>query len=290
MIFQTPSTVATWGDYGLAALKVVLFVALLAALWELINVLTRFDDEQELFDRRNVGYAVVRSAIVLAQAVAMLPLLGVTDGGWTDVWALLGWGAAILVVMVAVNSVVDAVVRHPGGLSSMDRTSLSAAVRKAGVYLAAGLVFQGALSGTAPDLGQAVAATAVFGGLGLVALVVAFVVMGLVLPIGRPRRGAADPTLAGAIVSAGVLIGLGLVLRGAIAGDFVSWGSGLLGFAVTFVAGFVGLVLVVFLVDLLIIRRRRLRDIVARDEVIPAVVMAVMVVAVALGASTAVVL
>ena len=61
---MTTDTVPTWGEYGFAALEVVLFVLLLAALWELINALTRFDDEKELFDRRNVPYALVRSAIV----------------------------------------------------------------------------------------------------------------------------------------------------------------------------------------------------------------------------------
>ncbi|WP_111765775.1 hypothetical protein [Nakamurella deserti] len=284
---MTIDTVPTWGDYGFAALKVVLFVALLVALWELVNALTRFDDEKELFDRGNLPYALVRVAIVLAQAIATVPLLGVTDGGWNDVGALLGWGAAIVVVLVGLNFVVDALVRHPGGLAALDRASVSSAVVKAGMYLAAGLVLHAALSGSAPSLGQAIASTAVFAVLGLVALVLAYRLLGLVLPLGR-RRGATPP-LAGAIVSAGVLIGLGLVLRSAIAGDFSGWGSGLLGFAVTFVAGFLGLVVVVLLVDLVLIRSRRLRQIVAQDEVLPAVVMSALVVAVALGASTVVV-
>ncbi len=286
---MTTDTVPTWGEYGFAALEVVLFVLLLAGLWELINVLTRFDDEKELFDRRNVPYALVRSAIVAAQAVAMLPLLQVTNGGWDDVWSLLGWGVAILVVMLGVNAVVDLLIAHPGGLSALDRTSLSAAVLKAGVYLASGLVFHAALSGTAPTLAQAIASTAVFAALGLVALVVAFRLLGLLGLFGRRGRAVGEVSLAGSIVSAGVLIGLGLVLRSAIAGDFTGWGSGLLGFAVTFVAGLVGLALVVLLVDLLIVRSRRLRRIVENDEVLPAVVMAVMVIAVALGASTVVV-
>lgn len=283
---MTIDTVPTWGDYGFAALKVVLFVALLVALWELVNALTRFDDEKELFDRGNLPYALVRVSIVLGQAIATVPLLGVTDGGWNDVGALLGWGAAIVVVMIGLNFVVDALVRHPGGLSALDRTSVSSAVVKGGMYLAAGLVLHAALSGSAPSLGQAIASTAVFALLGLVALVLAYRLLGLVLPLGR-RRGATPP-LAGAIVSAGVLIGLGLVLRSAIAGDFAGWGSGLLGFAVTFVAGFIGLVVVVLLVDLVLIRSRRLRQIVADDEVLPAVVMSALVVAVALGASTVV--
>ena len=286
---MTLDTVPTWGDYGFAAIKAVLFVVLLVALWELINVLTRFDDEKELFDRRNLPYTVVRVSIVLAQAVATLPLLGVTGGGWGDVGALLGWGAAVLVVMLGLNAVVDALVRHPGGLSALDRTSTAAAVVKGGMYLAAGLVVHGALSGTAPSFGEALAATVVFAVLGLLALVVAFRLLALVLPL---RRQAADGSvsLAGSIVTAGVLVGLGLVLRSAIAGDFAGWGSGLLGFAVTFVAGFVGLVVVVLLVDLVIIRSRRLRQIVDADEVLPAVVMCAMVVAVALGASTVVVI
>ncbi len=285
---MTLDTVPTWADYGFAAIKVVLFVALLVALWELINVLTHFDDEQELFDRHNLPYAVVRVSIVLAQAVAMLPLLGVTRGGWGDVGASLGWGAAVLLVMIGVNAVVDALVRHPGGLKALDRTSTASAVVKGGMYLAVGLVLHGALSGSAPSFGEAVAATAVFALLGVIALVVAVRVLALVLPL-RRRRADGEPSLAGAIVTGGVLVGLGLVLRSAIAGDFAGWGDGLLGFAVTFVAGLVGLVVVVVLVDLAIIRSRRLRQIVDADEVLPAIVMSAMVIAVALGASTVVV-
>ena len=282
------ASVPTWGEYGLAAVKVLLFVLLLVALWELINVLTHFDDEHELFEKRNAPYAIVRISIVLGQAIAMTPLLGVTSGGWSDVGTLLGWGVGVLVALLLVNLVIDRVVKHPGGLSAVHQSSMAAAVVKGGVLLASGLVFHAALSGTAPSIGIAVASTAVFSVLGLAGLVLAYFVLGFLGPFARRGRQNDDSALAAAIVSAGVLIGLGLVMRTAIAGDFTTWADGLIGFAVTFVAGFVLLVVVVWLIDLLIIRSRHMNQIVANNEVLPAVVMSSMVVAVALGVGSVV--
>ncbi|GAA2010106.1 DUF350 domain-containing protein [Nakamurella flavida] len=282
------ASVPTWGEYGLAALKVLVFVLLLVALWELINALTRFDDEHELFEKRNAPYAVVRVSIVLGQAFAMTPLLGVTAGGWSDVGTLLAWGVGVLVALLLVNLVVDRVVKHPGGLSAVHQSSMAAAVVKGGVLLASGLVFRSALSGTAPSIGIAVASTAVFAVLGLAGLVLAYWVLGFLGPFRRRGQQDDGSDLAAAIISAGVLVGLGLVMNTAIAGDFTGWTDGLLGFAVTFVAGFVLLVAVVWVIDLLIIRSRHMNQIVQNNEVLPAVVMSAMVVAVALGVGSVV--
>lgn len=281
-------SVPSWGEYGLAAVKVVVFVLLLVALWELINALTHFDDEHELFEKRNAPYAIVRIAVVLGQAIAMTPLLGVTGGGWSDVGTLAAWGVGVLVALLLVNLVTDRVVRHPGGLSAVHQSSMAAAVVKGGVLIASGLVFHAALSGTAPTVGIAVAASAVFAVLGLAGLILAYWLLGFLGPFRHRGRQGDDSGLAAAVVSAGVLIGLGLVMRTAIAGDFISWADGLLGFAVTFVGGFVLLVIVVWLIDLLIIRSRHLKQIVAGNEVLPAIVMSAMVVSVALGVGSVV--
>ncbi|WP_456238373.1 DUF350 domain-containing protein [Nakamurella leprariae] len=286
MITDQPYVLPDWESWGLAGLKILLFVGLLAALWELINALTHVDDEQELFTRRNVPYAVVRIALVAAQAIAMVPLLGYTTGAfWSELGTLAGWGVGILVVLLALGAVGNRVLGvGPAPSASAGSAALPAAVVQGGFLVAAGLVFHAALSGTAPSIGTAIASSLVFAALGLVALLLAHVVMMTIGPFGRHVRPQGS-NLATAVMTAGVLIGLGLVLRTAISGDFMGWGAGLAGFAVTAVAGLIGLLVLVWLIDLLIIRSRHMRDIVGRDEVLPAVVMATMVVAVSLGVS-----
>ncbi len=272
-------------DYSLAGLKIVVFVAFLVLTWIVLDRLTSFDDEKELFVKKNAAYATVRIGILLAQAIALLPLLAVNTGQvWTDVRPLLGWGAGASIVLIGLNRVFDLAIRRSRGLDSLLTESLADSVVKAGLYIATGLVINAALSGTAPDLLTSVLATLVFGLLGFVAVVLGYVLLGLVGPFAR-RRTEGSANLAAAILAAGVLVALGLMLRLAVAGDFAGWGSGLAGFAVTAVLGYVLLVLLIFVVDRLVVRSRTLGQIVAENEAVAAAVMAAMLICVGLAFS-----
>ena len=273
----------TVGQYSLAALKVVVFVAFLVAMWVALDVLTTFDDEKELFDRSNVAYALVRISILLAQAIALLPLLA-TDSGqvWTDIRPLLGWGAGASVVLVGLNWVFDRAVHRTGGRDGLLTESAADSAVKAGLYIASGLVINAALSGTAPDLGTSVLATLVFGVLGMTAVVGGYLLLGILGPF-RRRRTWGEANLAASVLSAGVLVAVGFMLRLAVAGDFQGWGPGLAGFAVTAVLGYVLLILLIYVVDLFVVRSRTLAQIVAGNQVVAATVMAFMLICVGLG-------
>lgn len=271
-----------FGDYALAALKIVIVVAFLVLLWVIIDRVTAFDDERELFQNRNVAYAVVRISIVAAQAIALLPLIGSVSGNfWSDIGPLLAYGAGATVVLLALNWVFDATIHHHGGMDALSTTSMADAVAKGGFYVASGLIFNAALSGIAPSLGEAIAATIVFSALGFVALLAGYALLGLIGPF-RRRKQLGTENLAASIISAGVVVGLGFVLRLAIAGDFNGWGSGLVGFLVTFVIGYVLLVLLIFVIDIAVVRSKNLREIVGQNEVPAACVMAGMLIALGL--------
>jgi len=273
----------TFGDYAVAALKVLIVVLLLVILWLIIDKITSFDDEKELFGNRNMAYAVLRISIVACQVVALLPLVAVNTGGsvWDDVGPLLGWGVAVTVVVLLLNLLLDRVFHRGGGSGELAGISMADAVSRGGLYIATGLIFNAALSGSAPSLDQAIAASIVFAALGLVALLIGYLVLGLIGPFrGRRKQGTND--LAASILSAGVVVGLGFILRLAIAGDFSGWGSGVVGFAVTFVLGYVLLVVLIFVLDLVLVRSHNLRQIVDGNETVAASVMAAILVAVAL--------
>ena len=274
-VLTTKYNVPGFGDYALAALKILIVVALLVALWALIDRITSFDDERELFQNKNMAYAVVRIGIVVAQAIALLPLIGVVSGNfWSDIGPLLGWGVGVTVVLLVLNPVFDATIHHHGGMDALSTATMSDAV-------ASGLIFNAALSGSAPSIGQGIAAAIVFSALGFAALLAGYALLGLLGPF-RRRKQLGENNLAASIISAGVVVGLGFTLRLAIAGDFTGWVAGFLGFLITFVLGYVLLVVLIFVVDRLVVTSRNLPDIVARNEVPAACVMAGMLVALGL--------
>jgi uncharacterized membrane protein YjfL (UPF0719 family) len=281
-VLTTKYNLPDFGDYATAALKIVIVVAFLVLLWVIIDKVTSFDDERELFQHRNMGYAVVRISIVAAQAIALLPLIGtVNDNFWSDIGPLLAWGAGATVVLLALNWVFDATIHRSGGIDALSTTSMADAVAKGGFYVASGLIFNAALSGVAPSLGEAIAASVVFSALGFVALLAGYALLGLIGPF-RRRKQLGEANLAASIISAGVVVGLGFILRLAIAGDFNGWGSGLVGFVVTFVLGYVLLIVLIFVIDIAVVRSKNLREIVGQNEVPAACVMAGMLIAVGL--------
>lgn len=272
----------TFGDYGLAALKVLIIALFVVLLWVIIDKVTSFDDERELFVNKNMAYAVLRISIVLAQVIALVPLIAIRTGDfWPDIRPLLGWGAAVSVVILLLNVVLDRVLKSSGGRNQLTTITLPDAVLRGGFYVATGLIFHAALSGTADNLGQAIAASIVFALLGLVALVVGYVILGLIGPF-RSRGKLPGNDLAASILSAGVVVGLGFILRLAIAGDFNGWASGIVGFAVTFVLGYVLLIILIFLLDLVLVRSHNLREIVNGNEAVAAAVMSSILVAVSI--------
>ncbi len=133
----------TFGDYAVAALKVLIVVLLLVILWLIIDKITSFDDEKELFGNRNMAYAVLRISIVACQVVALLPLVAVNTGGsvWDDVGPLLGWGVAVTVVVLLLNLLLDRVFHRGGGSGELAGISMADAVSRGGLYIATGLIF-----------------------------------------------------------------------------------------------------------------------------------------------------
>lgn len=280
-VLTTKYDLPTFGNYASAAVNVVIVVLFLVALWLILDKITGFDDERELFVNRNMAYAVLRISLVAGQAIALLPLVGVNDDERWNVWPLLGWGAAVTVIVLLLEVGSDRILRRRGGGNDVAGISMSDSVARGGFYIATGLIFNAVLSGSAPSLGQAIAASITFAVLGLVALLVGYAVLGFVGPF-RSRRRLGGDDLAASIISAGVVIGLGFILRLAIAGDFTGWGHGLLGFAVTFLLGYVLLIVLIFLLDAVLVRSHNLRQIVTGNETVAACVMAAILVAVSL--------
>ncbi|MFC7547706.1 hypothetical protein [Plantactinospora sp. GCM10030261] len=272
---------AAWTDYGLAAGKIVIFGVLVASLWSVVNVLTHFDDHEQLFVRHNRSYLVQRCGLLIGQGVAMWPLLGSTGRPWFDLAWLLGGGLWAALLLGALWPVLNRVIGHGDMTDPQDRAEQAFSLVRAGFFVASGAVIAAALSGDAPTLGQGVVSTVVFTALGLLTLYAAYRVNGMVPQFDRLTRHLAHGNLAAATIAAGFTVALGLVLHTAIAGDFAGWASSLVGFAVTAVLAMIGFYLVSWLMDRFIITSATLAEVVREDQRLAATATATLLVTVA---------
>lgn len=137
-------------------------------------------------------------------------------------------------------------------------------------YVATGLVIYGAVSGEAygvasgDQVGGLVTAV-IFWVVGQAALVLAGVVYNWITPYNVRDEIEKDNVPAG-VAFAGALIGIGLVVRHAVSGDFISWAMNLQTFAVEVVAGLILLPIVRFATDKVLLPGRRLTDEIVNQE------------------------
>jgi uncharacterized membrane protein YjfL (UPF0719 family) len=294
-------------DYAVGGLKVLLFLAFLALAWGMWNKLTSFDDHEELFVRNNYLFAIVRSGVVIGQAIAMSPLLSYRSNPWWEsvLWQL-GFSLWVLVLFALLYPVLERLVkRAKGRVDNVLEASLAIALVQAAFYVAFGLVIGAALSGSAPSILTGLLATVFFTAAGLGALQVTYWGLGG-LPVFRwkleggpgekPQHGRTtlndavrNGNVAAAFLSAGMVLGLGLALRSAIAGDFTSWATSIIGFVVVYLAAVASLCVSVLLLDKFVITNATIQDVVCENHVVSAAIMSMLMVSASLGVTSLVV-
>ena len=128
-------------------------------------------------------------------------------------------------------------------------------------YIATGLVIFGAVSG---EIGGIVT-TVIFWALGQVALVLAGLVYELITPYSIHDEIEKDNVAAG-VAFAGALVGIGVIVFHASAGNFISWTVNLQDFAIEVVAGLILLPIVRFISDVILLPGQKLTDEIANQE------------------------
>jgi uncharacterized membrane protein YjfL (UPF0719 family) len=259
---------------------VVLVLTSALALWWIINWLTPFDDEEEMFTQNNVAYTLQRVGILAGFCIALLPVISDYDKehilpslGWLSLEAI--WVGAILLM---VRRVVDTtLLPKVSNTSALKNGNLAVGIAECGAYLAAGLITGAALVGSANSTWLSVFSSTVFAllGIGLVGLVV------LLAPY-QLRERIEHEQVASAYLLVGLLIGSALVVRVGVAGDFTSWSDSLVAFSATALLAVVTLLISWWLVDLVVLRLHTVKEVVGSNLTAPAVVMMASLISVAL--------
>ncbi len=274
----------------IATLQVLIVVIGVGGMWWLVNLLTEFDDHAELWVANNWGYLAQRAGFVLAQIVGVSGLLGRN----LDDWSSLAWVAGGLVWSTLLAAagfwITDWMILRTRAtrFADLNRVPLPVGLVRLGFYVGLGLIVRATLIGEAPNLRIALLSTLVFTAAGIAGLVLAYYLHGFV---SRAQSGGTvvGGALTGALESMGVLAAVGIILHGAIAGDFTTWGDSLAGFGAALGIAYVGLYVARYLVDWFILTGRcTLRTIHEQQQTGAAALLAFLLVMVAIPVSAVV--
>jgi hypothetical protein len=129
---------------------------------------------------------------------------------------------------------------------------LSVGLVRLGFYIGLGLVVRATFIGEAPSQRTGLLATLAFTAAGIAGLLVAFYLHSAVAR-GNLRTAVAAGGVTEGLESGAVLTSVGLIMYGAMAGDFTTWTESLRGFGVALGVAYAGLYLARYVIDWLVL-------------------------------------
>jgi len=217
----------------LPGVAVVIFYVVV--LWWVFDLMTPFNDREELFRKNNLAYLLQRLGLVAGQVIAMLAVI--PDFDVDRPWESAGWllleGLWVAIALITARWFVDWVVlRKTKNQELLLKGNLGVGIAEAGAYVGIGLLLGGSLTGTAETAWLSLASTVIFYLLGLLFVAAVFWLYELVTPY-HLRRNLEEGSVPAGIELAGVFVAACVAVQVGVAGDFESWGSDLVWFFVT---------------------------------------------------------
>jgi hypothetical protein len=234
----------------IGALQALVVVVGVGGGWWLLNLLTSFDDHAELWGASNWAYLTQRAGVVFVQVAGVSSLLGqdLTE------WSSLAWvaGGLLWATLLAAAGflVTDWMILRTRAtpLAALNRVPLSIGLVRLGFYLGLGLIVRATLAGEAPSLRTGLLSTIAFTAAGIAGLVIAFYLHGVVVR-GNLREAVVAGRVTEGLESAAALTAVGIILHGALAGDFTTWVNSLRDFGVALAVAYVGLYVARYVID-----------------------------------------
>lgn len=223
-----------------------------------------FHFKDELVEQDNAALAVAFSGYGLGLILAIGGVMaGPSHGLVIDLIDIGMYGLLSIVLMNLARLINDRLILH--AFSTVDEIIRDQNVGTGAVlgasYVATGLVINGAVSGVLGGIVE----TLVFWLLGQLALVLAGLVYERIIGFDLHDEIEKDNVAAG-IAFAGALVGVGIIVRHAAAGDFISWDVNLQEFALEVILSLVLLPIVRFLADVVLLPGQKLTDEIAGQD------------------------
>jgi len=225
---------------------------------------TSYSVREELVEKDNVALGVAMAGYFFGLIMAIGGTLsGPSQGLENDLIDIGIYGLLAIILLNLSRLVNDGLILHGFKVRDelIDDQNAGTGVVVAASYIATGLVIFGAVSG---EIGGIVT-TVIFWALGQLALVLAGLVYEWITPYSIHDEIEKDNVAAG-VAFAGALVGIGVIVFHASAGDFISWTVNLQDFAIEVVAGLILLPIVRFISDVILLPGQKLTNEIANQE------------------------
>lgn len=220
--------------------------------------------KEELVEKDNTALAVAVVGYYFGLILAIGGVIvGPSQGLEADLIDVLIYGPLAIILMNLSRLINDKLILH--GFSIREEIirdhNVGTGVVVSASYIATGLIIFGAVSGVMGDLVTSI----VFWILGQVALVLAGLLYNWITPYDIHAQIEKDNVAAG-VAFAGGLVGIGNIVRHAVAGDFISWSMELQTFGLYILVGLVVLPIVRVATDKILLPGQKLSDEIANQE------------------------
>ncbi len=225
---------------------------------------TSYSMREELVEKDNTALGVAMAGYYFGLILAIGGTLsGPSQGLENDLIDIGIYGLLAIILLNLSRLVNDGLILHGFKVRDelIDDQNAGTGVVVAASYIATGLVIFGAVSG---EIGGIVT-TVIFWALGQAALVLAGLMYEWITPYSIHDEIEKDNVAAG-VAFAGALIGIGVIVFHASAGNFISWTINLQDFAIEVVAGLILLPIARFISDVILLPGQKLTDEIANQE------------------------
>lgn len=207
-----------------------------------------------LHQQNNLAFSMRRGGLYLALSLGLLGAIsGPSLGLWADTKLLVIDGALILIFVFTAQWINDRIIlSHIDNIAQLRQNNQAVGFSEFGAYIATGLIAMASFSGE----GGGIISSLVFFVLGQIVLILATQFYEWYTPW-RIYDEIAHANTAVGLQLGSVMIALGIVLAGALEGNFVSWQNDLFSFALNALLAIVLLILASWLIDPLFIRRQK---------------------------------
>ena len=219
---------------------------------------------EELVEKDNAALGIGMAGYYFGLILAIGGTLsGPSQGLENDLIDIGIYGLLAIILLNLSRLVNDGLILHGFKVRDelIDDQNAGTGVVVAASYIATGLVIFGAVSG---EIGGIVT-TVVFWAAGQLALVLAGLVYEWITPYSIHDEIEKDNVAAG-VAFAGALIGIGVIVFHASAGNFISWAVNIQDFAIEVVVGLILLPIARFISDVILLPGQKLTDEIANQE------------------------
>lgn len=244
---------------------IAVFIIFTLAKW-VYDVLNRhFKLNEELLIKDNFAVAISVTGYYLGIVIAIGgTIVGPTAGIIEDLIDIFFYGILAVLAMnfsIFVNNKII-LYKFDNVKEIIEDRNAGTGVVEFGNHVAVGLIIYGAISGEGGNMLTAL----VFWLLGLTALILAGLVYNFITPYDIHEHIEKDNVAVG-IAFAGVLLGMGNIVRFSLSGDFTSWSENLLKFGIIVVLGLVLLPAIRWVTDVVLLPGQKLtRELVAQEK------------------------